>query len=428
MSTERIKVFKFGGASVKSAEAFRNLARIVQTHGGRQRLLVVVSAMGKTTNALEALLGQAYQQQDVAPGLAELKEYHLQVLQELFPEQEHPVHQRLEHLFELLRHQLQRIASGSNFDKVYDQTVSFGELFSSAILHHFLADQGLVNHLIDSRKYIQTDNNWREGRVDWTWTERLVRRDLPQLLQEGLVITQGFLGGTNNGLTTTLGREGSDYSAAIFAYCLDAESMSIWKDVEGLLNADPKYFPDTVRYPEISYQETIEMAYYGASVIHPKTLKPLATKKIPLYVKSFLNPEGEGTQICDCRFVVTAPAYIIKERQCLVSFGVKDFTFISEKNLGTIFNALSELRIKINLMQNSAISFSICTDDNPEKLQLLIQTLRDQFVIHYNTELRLYTVKNYDAASINRILQGKRVLLEQRTRTTFQLVCRSQDV
>ncbi|SFH30169.1 aspartate kinase [Pontibacter chinhatensis] len=424
MNTERIRVYKFGGASVKDAAAFRNLSRIIQHQDDGSRLLVVVSAMGKTTNALEALLGLAFRQQDFSAELEQLKAYHVQVLQELFSKQDHPAHERLEHLFDLLRTRLSEISPTDNFDWVYDQTVSFGELFSATILHYFLAEQDVYNSLIDSRKYIQTDNNWREGKVDWAWTERLVRRDVPQLLQQGLVVTQGFLGGTNNGHTTTLGREGSDFSAAIFAFCLDASEMVIWKDVAGLLNADPKHFPDTVRYPEISYQETVEMAYYGASVIHPKTIKPLANKKIPLYVKSFLDPEGEGTKICDCRFEVQAPAYIIKENQCLVSFGVKDFTFISEKNLGTIFNALSELRIKINLMQNSAISFSICTDYNPERLERLMQTLQDQFVIHYNTQLQLYTVKNYNAESIKRIQEGKEVLLEQRTRTTFQIVCR----
>ncbi|OKL39495.1 aspartate kinase [Pontibacter flavimaris] len=417
-------VYKFGGASVRSAGSFHNLTRILKTQGKEGQLLVVVSAMGKTTNALEALLHLAYQQQDFSSEFANLKDYHLQVLRELLADQEHRAFRRLEHLFELLHNQLKEITPNDNFDKVYDQTVSFGELFSSAILHYFLAEQGIHNTLIDSRKYIQTDSNWREGKVDWAWTERLLRRDVPQLLQQGLVVTQGFLGGTNNGLTTTLGREGSDFSAAIFAFCLDASEMVIWKDVAGLLNADPKHFPDTVRYPEISYQETVEMAYYGASVIHPKTIKPLANKKIPLYVKSFLDPEGEGTKICDCRFEVVAPAYIIKENQCLVSFGVKDFTFISEKNLGTIFNALSELRIKINLMQNSAISFSICTDYNPERLERLMQTLQDQFLIHYNTNLQLYTVKNYNPESIKRIQEGKEVLLEQRTRTTFQIVCR----
>lgn len=424
MSTDRINVYKFGGASVKDAEAFRNLAHIVHNYGKGQQLLLVVSAMGKTTNALEELLRLANGRQNFEEAFLSLRQYHQQVAEELFAEPGHPVYRHLDHLFELLHLQLAAMQPTDAFDKLYDQTVCYGELFSSTILHHFLQQQGLANTLLDSRKYIQTDTNWREGRVDWAWTEKLIRRDVPGLLEQGLVVTQGFLGGTNNGLTTTLGREGSDFSAAIFAYCLGANAMCIWKDVEGLLNADPKHFEDTVRYPEISYQETIEMAYYGASVIHPKTIKPLANKKIPLYVKSFLNPAGEGTKICDCRFEVSAPAYIIKENQCLISFGVKDFAFISEQNLGTIFNALSELRIKLNLMQNSAISFSICTDYHPERLHRLIETLHDQFIIHYNTELRLYTIKNYDTDSLNRMLQGKEVLLEQRTRTTFQFVSR----
>ncbi|MBC5993239.1 aspartate kinase [Pontibacter cellulosilyticus] len=419
-----MKVFKFGGASVKSAEAFRNIAHIVKTCGGDRELLLVVSAMGKTTNALEQIFDLAYSGQSFETAFQQCLSYHQEITNELFRDKTAPVHERLEHLFAQLRQTLERIPSGATYDKYYDQVVSYGELFSSTILHHFLQEQGLSNTWIDSRKYIQTDNTWREGKVDWNWTERTIKRDLTSLLQEQLVVTQGFLGGTNNGFTTTLGREGSDFSAAIFAYSLDAEAMYIWKDVEGLLNADPKYFEDTVRYPEISYQETVEMAYYGASVIHPKTIKPLANKLIPLYVKSFLNPAAAGTKICDCRFEVIAPAYIIKENQCLISFSVKDFTFISEKNLGTIFNALSEMRLKINMMQNSAISFSICTDYFPERLERLIQTLQDQFEIHYNTNLRLYTIKNYDSQSISKVTTGKSILLEQRTRTTFQAVCR----
>ncbi|GAB3199890.1 aspartate kinase [Pontibacter aydingkolensis] len=419
-----MKVYKFGGASVKSAEAFRNIAHIIRTYGGDKQLLVVVSAMGKTTNALEHIFNLAYKQHDFEQEYLQCQAYHTQISKELFPGGDSPVHERLEHLFSQLHHHLKTIPSGATYDKFYDQIVSFGELFSSVILHYFLQEQGLNNAWVDSRKYIQTDNTWREGKVDWNWTERTIKRDLPEILQDQLVVTQGFLGGTNNGLTTTLGREGSDFSAAIFAYCLGADAMYIWKDVAGLLNADPKYFKDTVRYPEISYQETVEMAYYGASVIHPKTIKPLANKLIPLYVKSFLDPGAEGTKICDCRFEVISPAYIIKENQCLISFSVKDFTFISEKNMGTIFNALSELRLKINLMQNSAISFSICTDYNQERLQRLVQTLQDQFVIHYNTSLHLFTIKNYSADSINKITTDKEILLEQRTRTTFQIVSR----
>ncbi|MFD2248165.1 aspartate kinase [Pontibacter ruber] len=419
-----MKVYKFGGASVRDAGSFRNLAHIVKTYGGERQLLVVVSAMGKTTNALEQVFDKAYHNQSYETALQQCLGYHQEVVTELFPDKEHPVYERLAHLFTMLQNDLEHLNRKSNYDKLYDQIVCYGELFSSVILHHFLQAEGLCNVWLDSRKYIQTDTTWREAKVDWVWSERVIKRDLPALLEEQLVVTQGFLGGTNNGLTTTLGREGSDFSAAVIAYCLDAEGMYIWKDVEGLLNADPKYFADTVRYPEISYQETVEMAYYGASVIHPKTIKPLANKKIPLYVKSFLNPAGEGTRICDCKHEKIAPAYIIKENQCLVSFSAKDFTFISEKNLGTIFNALSELRFKINLMQNSAISFSICTDYNEERLHKLIATLQDQFNIHYNTSLKLFTIKNYDNDSITKIMTDKQILLEQRTRNTLQFVSR----
>ncbi|NDK57059.1 aspartate kinase [Pontibacter fetidus] len=419
-----MKIYKFGGASVKNADAFRNLAQIVQTYGGNKQLLIVVSAMGKTTNALELVFDLAYTYKDYSEALQQSRAYHQEVVQALFPNTGNPVYEELEHLFSKLNYSLQNLNRQVGYDQLYDQTVSYGELLASTILHHFLQEQGLTNTWVDSRKYIQTDTTWREAKIDWDWSERLIKRDLPTILDEQLIVTQGFLGGTNNGLTTTLGREGSDFSGAIFAYCLQAEAMYIWKDVEGLLNADPKYFTDTVRYAEISYQETVEMAYYGASVIHPKTIKPLANRLIPLYVKSFLHPSGEGTKICDCRYQKLAPAYIIKENQCLISFSVKDFTFISEKNLGTIFNALSELRLKINLMQNSAISFSVCTDWNENRLQKLLQTLQDQFVIHYNTGLVLYTIKNYDSESLNKTIAGKEILLEQRTRTTFQFVCK----
>lgn len=424
MSTDKIKIYKFGGASVKSAEAFKNLANIVKAHGGDRQLLLVVSAMGKTTNALEQVMDHAYKQESFEAAFQQSKAYHFEVVQELFPEPDNLVYDRLEELFVLLHSALQQLSAMDNYDQAYDQMVSYGELLSSTILHHYLQEQQLANTWIDSRKYIQTDETWREAKVDWSGTERLIQHDLLPILEQQLVVTQGFLGGTQAGLTTTLGREGSDFSAAIFAYCLDAGEMYIWKDVEGLLNADPKYFKDTVCYPEISYQETVEMAYYGASVIHPKTIKPLANKQIPLYVKSFLNPTGKGTKIYDCRFDKPAPAYIIKENQDLISFSAKDFTFISEKNMGTIFHALSELRMKINLMQNSAISFSVCTDYQEERMHRLIQKLHDQFNIHYNTALTLFTVKNYNAESLNRLTENKEILLEQRTRTTYQFVSR----
>ncbi|GAB2782535.1 aspartate kinase [Hymenobacter luteus] len=417
-ASHQLRVYKFGGASVKDAAAIRNLAHIVHTHGGSGPLLIVVSAMGKTTNALEELFQLAHAGQDYTAPLDRLREFHLGVAQELGVADEAAATPTLTGLLEQLQDKLATLSPGE-FDKQYDQVVSFGELLATLIVARALQARWL-----DCRPLIRTDHTWREGRVDWPTTERNLRAALPPQLPQGPVVTQGFLGGTSSGQTTTLGREGSDYTAAILAYCLGAESVTIWKDVAGLLNADPKIFADTVRYPEISYQETIEMAYYGASVIHPKTIKPLAVRGIPLLVKSFLDPTAEGTRIHDCRHGLLAPAFIRKTSQCLISFESKDLTFISEENLEVIFGALAQVRLKINLMQNSAISFSVCTDFSAYRLEKLLAALREQFTIHYNTGLELYTIKNYDAASIRRLTEGRELLLEQRTRQTFQFVCR----
>ncbi|WBA42771.1 aspartate kinase [Hymenobacter canadensis] len=420
----QLKVYKFGGASVKDAAAIRNLGRIVQEYGAGAPLLIVVSAMGKTTNALEEIFQLAHKGQDFSGPLAVLREFHAGVATELgVADEAAPAGSAaplLATLFEQLGDRLATLLPG-DYDRQYDQIVSFGELLATCIVAKALGAQWL-----DCRPLIRTDHTWREGRVDWPTTERHLLAALPDLLAHGPIVTQGFVGGTASGQTTTLGREGSDYTAAIFAYCLQAKSVTIWKDVAGLLNADPKFFRDTVRYPEISYQETIEMAYYGASVIHPKTIKPLAVRRIPLLVKSFLDPSAEGTRIHDCRHGLLAPAFIRKDGQCLVSFESKDLTFISEENLEVIFGALAQVRLKIHLMQNSAISFSVCTDFSAYRLEKLLDLLRNQFTIHYNTGLELYTIKNYDAASIQRLTEGRELLLEQRTRQTFQVVCRGQ--
>ncbi|MBC6990228.1 aspartate kinase [Hymenobacter sp. BT491] len=414
-----IHVYKFGGASVKDAEAITNLVRIAREYGRDTQLLIVVSAMGKTTNALEELFHLAHSGQEYAPQLAALRDFHLGVAAELLPHDwQNAEPHSLGSLLEQLGDRLATLTPG-DYDRQYDQVVSFGELLATVIVA-----KALGAHWLDCRPLLRTDHTWREGRMDWPTTERNVRAAVPPLLQRGPVVTQGFLGGTASGQTTTLGREGSDFTAAIFAYCLHAEAVTIWKDVAGLLNADPKFFADTVRYPEISYQETIEMAYYGASVIHPKTIKPLAVKQIPLYVKSFLDPAAEGTRIGDCRHALLAPAFIRKTGQCLISFESKDLTFISEENLEVIFGALAQVRLKIHLMQNSAISFSVCTDFSAYRLEKLLALLRDQFTIHYNTGLELYTIKNYDAPSIRRLTDGRELLLEQRTRQTFQFICR----
>lgn len=422
-----LQVYKFGGASVKDAAAILNLCRIVRDFRPQGPLLIVVSAMGKTTNALEEIFGLAYTGQDYATPLATLENFHCAVADELrsTPDDEQGIPtvtqggESLGNLLQELRERLAAISSADDYDQQYDQIVSYGEMLSSLIVAWALGSQWL-----DCRSLIRTDRAWREGYVNWQTTERALTQKLPDYLTEGHVVTQGFIGSTASGATTTLGREGSDYSAAIFAYCLRAESVTIWKDVPGLLNADPKIFPDTVLYPEISYQETIEMAFYGASVIHPKTLKPLADRHIPLRVRSFLDPSAPGTLIHDCQHPPLVPAFIRKGGQCLLSFESKDFAFISEENLEVIFGALAQARLKINLMQNSAISFSVCTDYNEMRVQRLLALLQGQFRVQYNSELTLFTIKHYDAASVERLTGGRTLLLEQRTRSTFQFLVR----
>ena len=430
---EKVQVYKFGGASVKDAAAILNLCRIVRDFGPKGPLVIVVSAMGKTTNALEEIYDLAYRGEDYSAQLATLEAYHQKAHEELqgqldgyrndYEESDSPIKH-----FETLKAALAQVSSNTDYDEGYDQVISYGEMLSANIVGNALASYNLGKQVFwwPARDFVQTDSTWREARVDWATTEQHVAKVTTQLFRSSpdtIIVTEGFIGGTSNGRTTTLGREGSDYTAAILAYCLRAEAVTIWKDVAGLLNADPKIFPDTVRYPEISYRETIEMAYYGASVIHPKTLKPLADRNIPLRVKSFLDPAAEGTLIHDCQHPALAPAFIRKTDQCLLSFASKDFSFISEENLAVIFAALAQAKLKINVMQNSAISFSVCVDFSQRRVHQLLDLLREQFVLHYNTGLMLFTIKNYNSASIAQLTAGKRLLLEQRTRGTFQFVC-----
>ncbi|MVN75507.1 aspartate kinase [Hymenobacter sp. HMF4947] len=432
MANERtdLQVYKFGGASVKDAAAILNLKHIVETTVQGRPLLIVVSAMGKTTNALEEIYGLAYAGEDYDNQVKHLKDFHWLAAAGLSQEyattragDTENLYDDLEEHFEELDQALVDISPRHDYDQQYDQIVSFGELLASRLVA-FALNLYHKTTWLDCRPLIRTDRNWREGRVNWSVTEAALTKAVPPLLKAGPVVTQGFLGGTVRKATTTLGREGSDYSAAIFAYCLRAESVTIWKDVAGLLNADPKLFADTVRYPEISYQETIEMAYYGASVIHPKTLKPLADRHIPLRVKSFLDPAAAGTLIHDCQHPPLVPAFIRKGGQCLLSFESKDFAFISEENLEVIFGALAQARLKINLMQNSAISFSVCVDYAEARVQRLLVLLQGQFRTHYNADLTLFTIKNYDQASIEQLTSGRVLLLEQRTRSTFQFLVR----
>jgi aspartate kinase len=422
-----LQVYKFGGASVKDAAAILNLCRIVRDFGPQGPLLIVVSAMGKTTNALEEIYDLAYHGRDYSAQLAALEIYQQQIVAELGQALKISSSEPLTWVgIDIISDKLTALLPNGNYDEGYDQIVGLGEFISSKIVYNALFSS-LEKGVCRLGSKIITDDTWREGKVDWEVTEASTQQTVRALVGSGktVLVAEGFTAQVKGDpRTTTLGREGSDYSAAIFAYCLKAESVTIWKDVPGLLNADPKIFPDTVLYPEISYQETIEMAFYGASVIHPKTLKPLADRHIPLRVKSFLNPAAPGTLIHDCQHPPLVPAFIRKGGQCLLSFESKDFAFISEENLEVIFGALAQARLKINLMQNSAISFSVCTDCDELRVQRLLALLQGQFQVQYNSELTLFTIKHYDAASTERLTSGRTLLLEQRTRSTFQFLVR----
>ena len=413
-----MKVFKFGGASVNSPEAVRNMAAIVQKYYGSP-LVVVVSAMGKTTNRLEQLVPGVRPAAEHPALLEQLHDYHIDIIHSLFPDSQHPVYADFERLFDQLTAQTAQPATIYNYD--YDQTVCFGELMSTCIISHYLNLQGMTNQWADVRHIIRTDNHYREGRVDFDCTREQAHALLDPTCP--LYIVQGFIAGTIDGHTTTLGREGSDYSAAILSYCMEAESMTIWKDVPGFLNADPKFFPNTVKIEQIPYNEAIELAYYGASVIHPKTVKPIQNKHISLHIKSFLQPDQEGSVIGPYRTIrPLTPLYIVKSHQVLLSVLPKDFSFIAEDNLQTIFAALAELNIRANLMQNSALSFSLCIDDNELLLNQLRERLAPQFRLRYNRNLQLITIRYYTQQIIDQMVAGRPILVQQRSRTTAQIV------
>lgn len=413
-----MKVFKFGGASVKDAPAVRNMTAIVKSFSS-EHLLVVVSAMGKTTNALERIIQLYKMKSDYGAEVNALKMFHQAIVNDLFSNAG-PVQEALDEITEEI---FMHLEQPGDEDRQYDQIVSLGEVLSSVIVHRYFLQEGLACHWADARNLVRTDTTFREGKVDWDQTEVNIQ-SLKEKLEHTLVITQGFIGSDGNGNTTTLGREGSDYTAAIFASCLRAESVTIWKDVPGVMNADPKRIPNAEVFPELPYKEAAEMTYYGASVIHPKTIKPLALKNIPLYVKSFLNPDLPGTKIHDCRIDHLPPLIVFKENQCLVSCKVTDYTFVNEEQLTAIFHALSDLNIRLNVMQNSAISFSFCIDFRENKLNALIGRLQEQFEVYYNTNLTLITIKNYDEHSFESYRKQSGILLEQSSRSTLQVLVR----
>jgi len=380
--------------------------------------------MGKTTNALEKLT-KAYvnQSDDLHDIYEEIKQYHYNIIGELF-EANDPVFNDVANTFVEIDWMIED-EPHDDYDFIYDQIVSIGELISTRIVNAYLNKTGLKSQWLDVRGYIHTDNNYREGTVQWDKTRESIKKDIPALLDKGIVVTQGFLGGTSENFTTTLGREGSDYTASILASSLGAESVTTWKDVPGILNADPKLFKDTVKFNELSYTEAIEMTYYGASVIHPKTIKPLQNAKIPLMVKSFTDPAALGTVIKDdAQNHFEKPVIILKQNQVLLSISAKDYSFISEDHLSEIFGLFAQSHVKINMMQTSALSFTVCFDLDEERFKKLLQLLSEGFKAKYNHDLTLITTRHYTPESLKKLTEGKVVLLEQVSRNTAQVVVR----
>jgi aspartate kinase len=408
-----MKVFKFGGASVKDAAGVRNLAEIVRTQG--QNALVVVSAMGKTTNSLEDLVRAYFNRQieTMQTVVAVVTNFHHRISSELVGNTT-PIQETFTHL-ELLLSQ----PPSASYDEVYDQIVSLGEILSTQIIAAYFQQNTIPTQWLDARQLVSTDITFREGRVDWTETQQRISQSISET---GVKITQGFVGQAPYNRTTTLGRDGSDYSAAIFAYCLNADSVTIWKDVPGVLNADPRWFDETILLDKLTYQDAIELAYYGATVIHPKTIKPLQNKGIPLYVRSFLKPDAPGTVIGNFEQHLSTPSFIFKVNQVLISLRPNDFSFIAEDNLSRIFGRFAQAGVKINLMQNTAISFSVVVDNNPDRVPALLTLLKQDFRVSYNDSLELITIRYYDQGTIDRVLVNKRLLLEQKSRYTVQLV------
>jgi aspartate kinase len=417
------KVYKFGGASVKDADSIRNMSGILHLHSF-EKLIVVVSAMGKTTNLLELnLMAARNNNENFEVLFQQLIDFHQKICNELFTDCNHPVFKLLENTFGDLKEQFVDKNKYSSFDEHYDACISFGELLSTYILDAFLAVDNHIFRLIDARDYIITDDNFRQANVDWKITESNIKTLEKELLPATNILTQGFIARSKNQKTTTLGREGSDYTAAIFASCLNSDEVVIWKDVPGLLNADPKRFTETIKLDVISYAEAIELAYYGATIIHPNTIKPLQNKKIPLKVKSFLHPELNASVICDeHKSDSLIPSFIVKDNQVLISISPRDFSFMNETNLYRIFKVISNIGLTINVLQTSAISLSVCTDFHQEKIDLLKDKLICDFTIRYNEGLSLLTIRHYKHAQIPEFFSSREVLLEQRSRATLQLV------
>jgi aspartate kinase len=416
-----MQVYKFGGASVKDAQGVVNLKNILQKNTP-SHLLVVVSAMGKTTDLLEKLTYSYFNEDgEATTWLQKAKDQHEGIAKELFEDLQHPVYDDLNNLFVEIEWILEE-APQDAFDYLYDQIVSIGELLSTTIVCHYLQSQGLSARWLDARNYIATDNNYRDAKVDWEKTELKIKQEIPAWLETSILVTQGFIGSSSENFTTTLGREGSDYTAAIFGSCLDAEGVTIWKDVPGVLNADPKWFDHTELIPELSYLDAIELTYYGATVIHPKTIKPLQNKGIPMYVRSFKDQSLSGTKIQHTHQTLPVPSFIFKVNQVFISILPKDFSFIVEDNLRDIFNLFHTHKVKINMMHNSAVSFSVSVDAQSSQLDDLLRALKHDYIVQTQTGLELITIRYYNPQTIERVLIDKRIIMELKDSYTCQLL------
>lgn len=416
-----MRVFKFGGASVKDAAGVDNVLNLLKTVG-YDDVLLVVSAMGKSTNALEVIVKNYFEKSaELENSIQDLKDYHLVIINDLFGSDVAQVNADTQKLYDELEDFL-RLNKSHDYSYVYDQIVSLGELLSTTILSNYLNYKGLTNQWLDVRDLVETDSTYRDATVNWELTEKNITATVNKNV---LNITQGFLGSDANNFTTTLGREGSDYTAAIFAYCLNAESVTIWKDVPGVMNGDPRVFEDAILLNQISYREAIELAFYGATVIHPKTLQPLQRKEIPLFVKSFLNPLLPGTKVSKgADLDPHQPCYILKKNQLLISLSSKSFSFIMEDNISEIFSLLHKYKMKVHLIQNSAISFSVCVDDKYNNLHRLYEELHEKFSVTFNENVSLYTVRHFNEESAKKIEKNKVVMLKQFSRETMQIVAK----
>lgn len=425
-----IRVFKFGGASLKSAETLRNAAEIIKGNS-KSPLILVVSAMGKSTNSLEKIHEARFNGdlKEALQRLDELKKIHIQILNDLFSDEKQLVFVDVEKLFSELVSEIEKTTE-PRFDQSYDRIVSFGERIASCITSGYFQSVGINVVLEDARELVITDDNFRDAFVNWDLTKDRVQKCCALNFKENnhrVILTQGFIGGTEAGLPTTLGREGSDFTAAVFAYCIDAEEMHIWKDVQGILNADPKIMPEAKLLPHLSYRETVELAYYGASVIHAKTIKPLENKRIPLFVRSFMNPEMPGTCINqDMKDDRSEASYIFKFNQMLISVLPKDFSFINERNFSDIFTVLSRNNIRVRMMQNSAVSFSFSCDNDVVKMPMLLRDLKERFVLRYNDNVELITIRHYNESQEEEVLKDRRILLEQKSRSTRQVIVKKK--